>query len=342
MLRFQVYQYEELKDDHVVAPFFNVAWQIRTSDYGVQPVEHTTENRGRMTSKKWDPPIKDLDKDFDKLTPRTFTVDREATLDRVALLEKVFGDILPVRIRGMFGSLEWSLGMTERVMKLHGLDNLMYNTLDNPQGLHRLMTFLRDDHIAFARWAETEGLLTLNNENDYIGSGSMGYTRELPQAGAQETDPVRLKDLWVLLESQETVGISPAHFEEIFLPYQISLADHFGKCYYGCCEPVDKRLTGIKKIPSLARVSVSPWADEEVMADALGRDYVYSRKPSPALISSERFDEDEIRADIAKTLSTAKGCRIEIVMKDVHTLNNRRERLARWVEICRDMVDKTG
>jgi len=339
-LRYQIYLFDELRDDHVAEPCFNVAWTIQFGDFGVRPVEHTTENQGRMTSKKWDPPIKDLDRDFEKLKPRTFKVDRESTSGRLEFAENIFGDILPVRIRGMFGSLLWSMGMTEPLMKLHGLDGLMYSTIDNPDGLHRLMAFLHDDHLGFARWAESEGLLTLNNENDYIGSGSIGYSHDLPQEDKKDGDPILLKDLWVLLESQETVGVGPTHFEEIFLPYQVSLAENFGKCYYGCCEPVNNRLHAIKKIPNLSRISVSPWADETVMAEELGTDYVYSRKPSPAQISSERFDEDEIRSDIANTLDVARGCRIEIVMKDVHTLSNQRERLPRWVEIAREEIDK--
>jgi len=336
-LRFEIYQFEVLKDDHVVEPYFNINWRVEVSDYGVQPVEHTGDNLGRMASKRWDPPIPDLDNDFDKLHPRTYSVDREATLARKERLEKVFGDILPVRIRGTFW---WTMGMTEPAMKLHGLENLMVDTLDNPEGLHRLMAFLRDDHLAFAEWLEKEGLLTLNNENDYLGSGSMGYTHDLPESGARDTDPVRMKDQWVLLESQETVGVGPKQFEEIFLPYQLSIAEKFGKCYYGCCEPVNTRWHLLKRIPRLARVSVSPWADEEVMAQELGSDYVYCRKPKPTLISTERFDEEAIRADLRHTLTVAKGCRLEIVMKDVHTLNNQPWRLPRWVEIAREVIDE--
>ena len=338
-LRTEIYRFNILKDDHVVEPYFNTNWRVQVSDYGVQPVEHAANNFAGMGSKKWDPPIRDLDKDLDKLSPRTYSVDREATLARKERLEKIFGDILPVRIRGPFW---WSMGMTEPVMKLHGLDNLMVDTLENPEGLHRLMTFLTHDYLAFAEWLEEEGLLSLNNENDYLGSGSMGYTHDLPQSDAKPEEAVRMMDQWVLLESQETVGVGPKQFGEIFFPYQLGIAQRFGKCYYGCCEPVNKRWHLLKQIPNLARVSVSPWADEEVMAQELGRDIVYSRKSHPALISTRHFDEDAIRADICKTLTIARGCRIEIIMKDVHTLNNEPWRLPRWVEIARQEIDRVA
>lgn len=94
----------------------------------------------------------------------------------------------------------------------------------------------------------------------------------------------------------------------------------------------------LKRFPNLARVSVSPWADEAFMARECGRKVVYSRKPNPTLISTTRFDEDAIRADLRKTLSAAGGCRLEIVMKDVHTINNEPERLPRWVALAREVI----
>jgi hypothetical protein len=337
-LRFEIYQFDVLRDDHVVEPYINTNWKVQVSDYGVQVVQHTSDNEGTMGARRWDPPIRDLDKDFDKLRPRTYSVDREATYSEKERMEKVFGSILRVRLRGAFW---WTMGMTWTAIDLIGLENLMLCMFDNPEGLHRLMTFLRDDHLAYAEWLEQEELLSPNNENDYIGSGSMGYTRDLPGADWNNGDPVRLKDQWVLLESQETVGVGPDQFEAFIFPYQLTLAQKFGKGYYGCCEPVHSRWHILKRIPNLARVSVSPWTDEECMAEALGRDYVYSRKPNPTLISTGRFDEDAIRADLRETLTVAKDCRVEIIMKDVHTLNNDPTRLPRWVEIAREEMEQS-
>ncbi len=76
------------------------------------------------------------------------------------------------------------------------------------------------------------------------------------------------------------------------------------------------------------------------MAEALGRDYVYSRKPNPTLISTEHFDEDAIRNDLRKTLAIAKDCNVEIVMKDVHTLAGEPQRMGRWVQIVREVIDE--
>lgn len=337
-LRNEIFVFEVLKDDHVVEPWYALRWNVTIGDYGVEVVKHRVEGYKGMGSRSWDPPIKDLDSDFGRLHPRVCSVDREATLATKAGLESIFGDILPIVHRGSYW---WTQGMTITAIDLIGLEGLMLAMFDNPTGLHRLMAFLRDDYLAVAKWLEREGLLGLDNRNDYIGSGSMGYTRDLPQSDWRPGQPVRTHDKWVLCESQETVGVGPDQFEEFVFPYQLSVVQNFGKCYYGCCEPVHSRWHILKRIPNLARVSVSPWADEASMAAACGRSVVYSRKPNPALVSTARFDEEAIRADLRRTLTVAAGCRLEIIMKDVHTLNNEPGRLARWVEMARDVIAAT-
>jgi len=327
------FEHEVIRDDHVVEPVFDCGWRVQASNYGVEAVQHQPDNDGQLGARTWEHPIKDLDRDFDKLKPRTFTVDRDTSIAWKIHMDELLGDILTVRMRGAHW---WTMGMTIVAVELIGLENLMLYMYDNPEGLHRIMAFLRDDHLAFARWCEREGVLNLNNENDYIGSGSMGYTRALPQPGWKSGDPVRMKDLWVLIESQETVGVGPDLFEEFIFPYQLEIAREFGQCYYGCCEPVHSRWEVLRKLPGLKRVSVSPWCDQRFMAEVLGRDIVFSRKPNPTLVSTPSFSEEAIRKDLRATLETAGGCNIEIILKDVHTLCGEPWRMARWVEIARE------
>jgi len=233
------------------------------------------------------------------------------------------------------------MGLTWRAIDLIGMEKLMLAMYDNPDGLRALLAFLRDDHMALVDWLEEEHLYTLNNGADYVGSGSIGYCDDLPQADWSEGDPVRARDLWVLSESQETVGVSPKLFAEFILPYQLPLIERFGLCYYGCCEPIHARWPYLKDIPNLRRLSISPWCDQTYMAEALGSDFIFCRKPNPALISRATWDEEAIRADIAETLEVTRGCVVEFAMKDVHTLAGQDWRLGRWVEIAREEIDRT-
>jgi len=338
-LRHAIFRFDEVRDDHVVLPRMTYKWVVTVSDYGVQPEMECHRNEDGTGSRRWDAPIKDLDKDFDLLHPRTYSVDREATMKRKAELEEFWGEFFDVELRGGYW---WTMGMTWTAIELIGLEGLMLAMVDNPDGLHRLMAFLRDDHLAYSEWLEKEGLLSLNNENDYIGSGSEGFTHELPQPDRKKGGPIRRKDLWLLSESQETVGVGPSMFEEFIFPYQLAIIEKFGLCYYGCCEPVHSRWHVLQKIPNLRRVSVSPWCDQEKIAESCGNRVTFCRKPHPTLISTPDFNEDAIRAEIRETLEKAKGCEIEFTINAAHNLCGERDRLGRWVDLARDEIDKAG
>ncbi len=337
-LRFEIWQFEEVRDDHIVEPWFNVKWRVEVSDYGVASKQEYAERvSGNVSSRRWEPPLKDLDGEFEKLRPRTYSVDREGTLAWKAHLDEVFGGILKIRFRGGF---YWTTGLTQAVIDLVGLEQMMVYMCTNPEGMHRLMAFLQSDCLAFIDWLERERLLSLNNENDYIGSGSMGYSRALPQPGWKEGGPVRAKDMWTLTESQETVGVSPNQFEEFVVSYYRPIVERFGRAYYGCCEPVHDRWQYVKTLANLKRVSISPWCDQSIMAEILGRDYVFSRKPNPTLVSTPEFSEDLIRDDLRRTLTAARDCNVEVILKDVHTLCGEPGRMARWVSIAREMIEE--
>lgn len=332
-LREQIFRVEQVRDDWVLRPFIDYQWFVDIGNFGVETELVRGQNDGKLGSYHWDAPIQDLDRDFDKLHFRSLSVDRERTLAWKAHLEEHFGDILPTRRRGFHW---WTAGLTWSAINLVGMEPFMLGMHDNPAGIHRLMAFLRDDFQNLLDWFEREELISFNNEDDYVGSGGIGYTRELPGGDG----PARVKDLWGLSESQETVGVSPRMFEEFVFPYQEPLARRFGLLYYGCCEPLHKRIKIIKRLPNLRRVSVSPWCDQEVMVNELGAGVIHCRKPSPTLISTAVFDEDAIRADLRRTLEICRGVPLELVMKDVHTLNDQPERLGRWVALTREECEK--
>jgi hypothetical protein len=348
-LRDALIHYELLQDDRVVEPRVNCGWHVDAGGYGVDVKIHRgTDLQGGHTGYRWEPPILDLEAEFGRLKPRTFSVDRARSEAEKDALHGIFDGVLEVRRRGSFW---WTMGLTQTAIFLVGLEQFMVCMCEAPEALHRLMAFLRDDHLAFVDWLEREHLLSLNNENDYVGSGSFGYCTDLPQAVPQSSRlrdgaagaPVRARDLWVQIESQETSGVGPAQYGEFVFPYHEAMARRFGKVYYGCCEAVDGRWEYLPRLPNLKRISISPWANEEVMAERLahGR-YVYSRKPAPALISTQAFDEETIRADLWKTAGLIRKHDLiaEFSMKDVHTLSGDPPRLPRWVQLAREEIGR--
>ena len=325
---------EEIGDDIVIEPCWRIGWNMGGTGYGVQiRSHHAVDTTGASIGYAFENPIQTPD-DIDKLKPRTWWVDREKTKQWKERLEDTFGDIIPVVLHG---TTSLHAGLTGDVFRLIGNARLMTWVYDEPEAIHRITKYLRDDRIAYFKWLEQEKLLGLNNDSTLVGSGSPGYTTALPQADYSGT--ARLKDLWLWMESQETTAISPMMFSEFFLPYMADICKLFGLIYYGCCEPVHDRWDNIiKSIPNLRAVSISPWCDMEMIAKKLGRNYVFSRKPRPAPISGVNPDWEMLRKDARETINAAKKCNLEIIFRDVYRINNDRPRLRKWAEMVRSEI----
>ncbi len=330
LLRKESFWGQKMCDDRVTEPYFNVPHVYYESDWGLSETKIGGEDGGAYT---WDAPLKSYS-DLSKLHFPQIVVDCEAS-DRVReLAEQTFRDILTVRLRTGWW---WSLGTTWTLINLRGLNQMMLDMIDHPNELHELLAFLRDGNVAKLEFLQRNNLLSLNNDGAYVGSGGFGWTHTLPKGDF--SGKVRTCDMWGFAESQETVGISPQMFEEFIFPYQLSILRRFGLNCYGCCEPIDNRWHIVERIPNLHRVSVSPWSNVETMAEKLGNRYIFSMKPHPGVLAGSSFDEDRIRANLAKALRTTRNCRVEVIMKDNHTIQHDPERVIRWVQIAREEAE---
>ena len=331
ILRQQIYHFNNIFDDQPVTNYFNVGLSANFGDYGIkQAVKRTAE----IGSYSWDAVVKGRE-DVDKLCFRSISIDRTETFRHLQLAKDILGDILYVR---KHGSLWWSCGLTSTLIMLRGLEQIMIDMYENQQLLHKLMSLLRDDTINMLDMFEKEGVLSLNNgEDDFVGSAGVGATDELPASDFK--GHVRTRDMWVLGEAQEFTGVGPAQFYEFALQYQIPILNRFGLICYGCCETLDKKFDLlIKHLPKLRRVSVSPWCDRMIAAEKLSNNYIYSWKPNPAMICGPSVDYDFFEKDISETLRIAKGCCVEIIMKDTHTFNGDIERISKWSKIASRIV----
>jgi hypothetical protein len=341
-LLFLIINHELINDDKVIPPYYTIYWKISIKEFGIDiKKEYARDSKGRTIGYSQQHPITDLKRDLPRLQPSIFRMDKEYTFSWKNFVEEIFGDILPVKIKN--DSLHWHIAPSMKVVDLMGLENMMYAMADYPEQMHELYRFLQEDILSFVKWQEKEGLLVLNNGNDYAGAGSYGFTTELPGEDYKESRNITAKDLWVNMNSQETVGISPAMFREFIFPYYRNLAEKFGLVYFGCCEPVhDIWNDCISLLPGLRKVSVSPWCNEEFMGEILkANGVVYSRKPNPNFLGVEKyFDEEAFRRHIIKTLNAANGCNLEFIFRDVYTLSGDISKPGRSVSIVRELIDK--
>jgi hypothetical protein len=333
-LRKEIFWGTRMKDDRVIPGFFPLNWVWSDSGWGLEVKKHGGNNGG---SYSWEAPLTDYSLMDHMHLPR-ISIDHGQTSRRFDLATDIFGDLLPPKLKASFW---WTLGMTWTLIDLRGLQNFMMDLIDEPDNLHRLMSVLKDGHLAKLAQLEREGLLTLNNDSTYVGSGGFGWTGELPAVGRNPRDAtldcpgtVTRADLWGFGESQETIGVSPAMFEEFIFPYQLELLSGFGLLCYGCCEPLDHRWEIVKRLPHLRRASVSPWASIPAMAEYLGTEYIYSMKGSPMPLAEPVLDEDTVRSSLREAMHSTRNCRVELIMKDNHTLGGNPENAVRWTAIA--------
>ena len=344
-MRENIRHFDEVGDDIVLEPYYRIGWDLVTSSWGVDVVQIPAEVGADdiQLGYTFSFPIK-TPADAKRLQPRTFSVDRDGTLRRQRMLEDAFGDLLPIHVGNYDhfmveqGSESWAgnyfIGLTWQVYRFIGNDGLLSWVYESPETIHALMEYMTSDRTQMFSLVEQEGLVVPNTDNQLAGPRAYGYVSDLPEAASQE--PGRLKDLWCWAESQETSMISPAMYEEFVLPYITRLTDRFGLVYYGCCEPVHDRLEMIMAaMPNLRSVSVTPWADFDVVAGMLGDRYVFSRKPDPVPISGPNPSWERAKADLRRTQVAARDCNVELLFRDVYDIGGDRSRLARWVELAR-------
>jgi hypothetical protein len=321
-------------DDSPVSDDFFVHWHIEHIPFGLKvDVVNATNDDGLNTlGYKIQHPIDDLEKDFHKLGNSVIKTDKAATMEYANTAADIFGDILPVRV----GMNALYAVPTRCVVYLMDMGTMFTAMVDCPDLFHKMMRQYADDMIAYFRFLEANGFTNPTAGSQYLGQSSWCYTDELPREGT-----VTSRQMWGFMDSQETVGISPAMFDEMVFPYYKMIADEYGLLSYGCCEPVHPFWErSLSKFENLRKISVSPWCDEEYMGVVLrGKKIIFHRKPSSNFLGmGTGLDEAAFRGHIITTLKAARGCTLEITQRDIYNINRDEAKVRRYTDIIREEI----
>lgn len=325
---------DSFDDDRVVAPFFKTGYHSWFTLFGHNVKQSVIRKEdGTEMGHHFEHFVTDLGDDFETLmTPSQYGLNKQGTMEYVEAINDVFGDILPVKL-----ATDCLYAVpTQNVVHWMGMENMLYSMYDYPDEFKQMMDRIADDYIEYFKFLEKENVLMQNHGFESVGQGTMAFYDEKIIDG-----PVKTNDIWGFMDSQETVGISPDMFREFIFPCYKRIAGIMGRLSYGCCEPVSAFWDDIKTLPNLKKVSISPWCDEEFMASELKNSgIIYHRKPSPNFLGvGENLDENAFREHIEKTLTTARGCNVEITQRDVYTVNNDINKVKRYVEIIRESIE---
>jgi len=167
---------------------------------------------------------------------------------------------------------------------------------------------------------EEQNLLSLDCNNTRIGSGGYGYVSDLPGG---DFDPKHIKpnNMWGCSNAQIFSSVSPEMHWEFAIEHDLKWLSRWGLTYYGCCEPIDKKMHILRRIPNLRKITASPWCNSGKVINEIGTDYVISRKPSPAIFAERVWSPEGAENELTDFMKKTDGkCHVELSMKDISTV----------------------
>lgn len=324
--------WDTLGDDSIFEPWVVVNAVHRCTGWGVEIRRRRPEEpRGAF---KIDYPLK-TPEDLERLRPPVHEIDEEETARRLDRLQEAIGDLIDIEVDRGPAYRMWSADLSTDLGYLRGIENFMVDMIDRPAWLHRLVRFLSEGVLRTHDQAEAAGDWGLGDHQNQ----AMPYAEELPDP-APHVKGVSRKQLWCFMAAQEMACVSPAMHDEFLLQYQLPILAKFGLTAYGCCEDLTHKIDILRQIPNLRRIAVSPFAQVAACAEQIGRDYVLSYRPSPADMVGYGFDPERVQRILKRDLEACKGCHVDITLKDVETVQGDPERVRRWVQLARRVIDE--
>ena len=332
-LRRTLYQWERFPADMVVESFVRVPKAIHNTGFGIHVQEDTvaTYSTNGIVGHRFFNQFQTED-DLRKIRMPRISHDQAETDRRLAVAHELFDDLLEVRLWGT----DPYLSLWDPISTWMGVENALYALVERPDHMHGLAGRMTEGYLSMLDQLEEQGLLC---EPQGLIHCTGAYTDELPAPGYNPERP-RAKDLWTFGLAQMFSTVSPQMFKEFEVDYVSRICARFGLVYYGCCDPLDGKMNEVRMIPNVRKVSMSPWANEERGAADIGRDFVYSRKPSPALLAFDTFEPERVRQDLQTTRGICEkhGCPLEIILKDISTVRYEPERLSQWAGVAMQVV----
>lgn len=332
-LRRTLYAWDHMRADQVVEPVVDVPLIIDGLGYGLDIDEEilALDPNSEVVSHLYGDQLEN-EEDLEKITTPDPVADEELNNRRREIAEDIFEGLLGVRMQG------WrpKFSLWDAIVQWRGAEHVLVDLVDRPDYSHRIIARLTDAHLTMLDRLEARGLLVSHQPLIHCTGA---YTDDLPADGFDPTRP-RAKDLWTYGMAQILGSVSPAMHKEFDLDYAVRWYERMGLVYYGCCEPLDRKLDIVTTIPNLRKVSMSPWVDVERGAEGLGSDFVFSRKPPPSLLAQTSWDPEAVEQDLRSTIAACKrsGCPLELILKDISTVNYEPQRLWEWTEIAMRVV----
>jgi len=346
-LRQTIYQWDNFPGDMVVEPVFRQVPVLRGDDFGIQVQEDTIPQRGfravesSILSHDYHAQLQN-ESDVQRIRIPDITYDEAATRAQRQVLEETFDGLLRVDTGVRFG--RYNIAPWDRLVQWTGVTQILTDLAVRPDHVHALMDRLTTAYEARLDQYAALGVLALNNTNEIVGQGGLGYTDELP-GDDLDAERIGYGHLWGGGMAQIFSAVSPDMHREFALQYEARCLRRFPLVYYGCCEPLHLKVDVVREmLPNVRKISMSPTADDEIGARAVGDTLVYSAKPNPAYVATDDWQpalvRDELRGILE--LTARQGCHVELILKDISTIRCEPRRLTEWSAIAVQLSEEYG
>ncbi|HSP19251.1 MAG TPA: hypothetical protein VLQ79_07050, partial [Myxococcaceae bacterium] len=333
----ELYRWNHVRVDMVVEPVVDVAKVINRPGWGLKVAESTIDQGGVVQSHHYSDQLAQPE-DVEKIRVLEPSLNVEATAEREAWAQECLDGILDVRMQGLSGWTgdDLTFALWDDIETFRGTEPILLDFMDRPEHLHAIAERLTEVRIAEMKILEEKGLLGYGMQRIHCTGA---HTTELPREGFEPARP-RAVDTWTVGRSQLFVSVGDATFDEFVPQYYARWYGHFGLGYFGCCDPLHNRIDSVRTIPNVRKISVSAWAKVQKAAESIGPDYVYSRKPNPAMVAMDAWVPAIAEKDFTAVLEAtrANGCPTEFTLKDISTCRTDPQRLWDWCSIAERMV----
>lgn len=337
LMRKTIYQWKHMPCDMIVNPWLDCPLSTHSTDFGIiEDVDLAiTDSTNDIVSRHFNIQITDID-DLEKIQIPVITHNTKATEIRFQLMEEIFSDIIPVKKQGQthIWYTPW-----DYLIRWWGVQEAMMDLIMRPDMIHAFYEKMVQAMMVELDQFTNQNLLSLDCNNTRIGSGGYGHAKKMP---GEDFDPAWVKphNMWGCSNAQIFSDVSPEMHWEFAIEHDLKWLERWNMTYYGCCEPLAGKGHLLKRIPNLRKVSCSPWNNTKKAIDELGNDYVISRKPNPAIFATKQFDSSLARKEIRDFLEqTEQNCHVEMIMKDISTVQYDPQRLWEWEKICMEEVN---
>ena len=332
-LRTALYKFRYMPADMALNPYICLPRPIHNSGWGIQPQtsrQIELELGSSAPSREFVNQIQTME-DVERIQMPVLTLDKAQEERIIEQAKAVFEGIIDFRMTGLC----MHLGIWDSIAMWMGVENCYFALMDEPEMIHALMEKLTQGIIGMIEQMNRQELFDIHSNLCHC---SHTFLRDMPK----EDDHALSGNAWAFGLAQLFTAVSPQITDEFEVQYMKRIFPYFGAIYYGCCDRLDDRMHVIEKLPKIRKLSCSPWSDREHFAEVMPDYCVMSNKPNPAYLASGELDEELVRSDIRRTIAAAKAHNrnLELLLKDISTVNHNPACLWRWQEIAMEELQR--